>query len=87
MKGNSVTYKADGYPDFSSYSKMTVEVPGMNGNYNHDAAAQAGLTQTPPGYVWHHVEDGTTMRLIPQDVHNTFPHTGGASGLKNGTLP
>ncbi len=62
----------------------------MNGNYSHDSALankQAGLSSTPDGYVWHHVEDGKTMQLIPKNIHNKFPHTGGASGLKNGTLP
>ena len=62
----------------------------MNGNYSHDSALankQAGLSSTPDGYVWHHVEDGKTMQLIPKNIHNKFPHLGGASGLKNGTLP
>ncbi|MCX8745754.1 HNH endonuclease [Snodgrassella sp. B3882] len=89
-KGNTVKYNVGGYPDFSPYSKKDVEVPGMNGNYSHDSALankQAGLSSTPDGYVWHHVEDGKTMQLIPKNIHNKFPHTGGASGLKNGTLP
>lgn len=90
IKGNSVTYNADGYPDFSPYSKKTIQVENMNGKYAHDSAlanAKANLNQTPEGYVWHHVEDGKTMQLIPQEIHNNFPHTGDASGLRNGTLP
>lgn len=51
----------------------------MNGNYSHDSALA--------NYVWHRVEDGKTMQLIPKNIHNKFPHTGVASGLKNGTLP
>ena len=33
----------------------------------------------PPGYTWHHKEDGVTMELIPADVHAAAKHTGGAS--------
>ena len=43
-----------------------------------------GLKGTPDGYVWHHVEDGKTMQLIPKDIHDAFPHTGGASIIRNG---
>lgn len=72
--------------------KMTQadDVAGMTGVYSHDEAlanAKVGIKSTPEGYVWHHVEDGKTMQLIPQDIHQHFPHTGGASGLRNGTLP
>jgi filamentous hemagglutinin len=38
-----------------------------------------GITETPGDWVWHHVEDGTTMELIPNDVHRAVRHTGGAS--------
>ena len=91
LDGNTVLYNSNGYPDFSPY-KMTQanDVAGMTGVYSHDAAlanAKVGLKSTPEGYVWHHVEDGKTMQLIPQDIHQHFPHTGGASGLRNGTLP
>lgn len=91
VNGNTVKYNADGYPDFEDYKIDKIEdLKGMNGNYTHDEAlanAKAQYSSTPEGYVWHHVEDGTTMILIPKDVHRNFPHTGGASGLRNGTLP
>lgn len=91
LDGNSVTYNPDGYPDFSEYSIETIDnVPGMNGKYGHDSGLAneiAGFDSTPDDYVWHHVENGQTMQLIPKDVHNHFPHTGGASGLRDGTLP
>ena len=91
LDGNTVLYNSNGYPDFSPY-KMTQadDVAGMTGVYSHNAAlanAKVGFKSTPEGYVWHHVEDGKTMQLIPQDIHQHFPHTGGASGLRNGTLP
>lgn len=31
---------------------------------------------------WHHHEDMTTMQLVPKDINNLVPHTGGASGVK-----
>ncbi len=47
------------------------------------ANAMVGLTQTPTGLVWHHVEDGLIMMLLPKEVHST-PHTGGAAVIRNG---
>ena len=43
-----------------------------------------GLSSTPDGYVWHHVEDGKTMQLVPQDIHSQVGHTGGAAVIRNG---
>ncbi len=36
------------------------------------------------GFVWHHMEDGKTMLLVPKDLHEAFPHTGGVSVKKMG---
>jgi len=47
------------------------------------ANAAAGLESTPKDYTWHHVEDGKTMQLVPTDIHDTFPHIGGASVIRN----
>jgi hypothetical protein len=44
-----------------------------------------GLDETPDGYVWHHVEDGRTMQLIPASIH-AARHTGGAAVIKNGGI-
>jgi filamentous hemagglutinin len=44
----------------------------------------AGLIETPEGYVWHHVEDTTTMQLVPQDIHQAVRHTGGAAIITGG---
>lgn len=37
----------------------------------------------PPGYTWHHKEDGTTMELVPSALHNNVPHSGGVSVSKD----
>jgi hypothetical protein len=36
-------------------------------------------TTSPPGYTWHHGNDGTTMYLVDRDVHGFFKHFGGIS--------
>ncbi|MRR52684.1 MAG: HNH endonuclease [Rhodocyclaceae bacterium] len=37
----------------------------------------------PDGWTWHHKEDGTTMELIPTDLHSNVPHSGGVSVAKD----
>jgi len=32
--------------------------------------------------VWHHVEDGKTMLLIPKDIHKAAAHTGGIAVIR-----
>jgi uncharacterized membrane protein YgcG len=84
--GNAVTYNNSGYPDFSPYAEAEVKVDGLKGTIPPDdklANQAAGLSSTPEGYTWHHVEDGETMQLVPTDIHSTFPHTGGASMIRN----
>jgi len=41
-----------------------------------------GLKHTPAGMVWHHVEDGKTMLLIPKDIHKAAAHTGGIAVIR-----
>jgi len=84
-QGRGVTYNKDGYPDFSPYAEAEVKIDGLKGTMPPDdnlANQAVGLDETPDGYTWHHVEDGQTMQLVPSDIHNNFPHTGGASKLK-----
>lgn len=101
-EGVEFTKASDGklYPRFEKYAKATAkfDMPtrdaalnhtGLSGNYHWDAKlanAQCGYTNTPSGYVWHHVEDMQTMILVPQDIHSVakggMAHTGGASLIK-----
>jgi len=84
---SGVKFNAKGFPDFSQTAKAQVMINGLTENYAKDAvmANQAiGLTKTPSGYVWHHVEDGSTMQLIPQIVHNKVRHTGGDAVIRHG---
>ncbi|QQZ59708.1 HNH endonuclease [Paenibacillus sonchi] len=49
---------------------------GLSKNSNPPIPA---LDEPPKGYVWHHVEDGETMILIDERVHQEFTHSGGIS--------
>jgi len=44
------------------------------------------LKRKPEGYIWHHVEDGKTMQLVPEKLHRKIPHTGGAALLRAGAV-
>jgi hypothetical protein len=48
-------------------------------------AAQLGTDKfkRPKGWTWHHTEDGTTMQLVPSNLHNNVPHSGGVSLAKD----
>jgi hypothetical protein len=82
--GKPIEFK-DGYPDFSPYASHRVEIE-MTGDNSIDFPAAnkaAGLSGTPKDWTWHHKEDGVTMELIPSDLNNNIPHTGGASIVKD----
>lgn len=100
--GVEFTKAANGkqYPRFEKWAIATAkfDIPsvknlnnktGLSGVYAWDAKlanAQCGFSQTPAGYVWHHVEDMKTMILIPQDLHSVafggMWHYGGASLIR-----
>jgi hypothetical protein len=44
---------------------------------NAAANAAAGLLETPDGFTWHHHQDGTTMMLVPNNIHRRITHSGG----------
>ncbi len=82
---SGVQFTDQGFPDFSPYSQVEVELDGLTGNYGPDsrlANEAAGLDSTPDGYVWHHVEDGRSLQLIPQDIHQAVRHTGGSAVIR-----
>jgi hypothetical protein len=76
-----IPFNAHGFPDFSSVAKETVKIvyTGTREGDYEAANLAAGLEETPEGYTWHHVEDGTTMQLVPTDIHTATGHTGGFS--------
>ena len=83
--GEGIRFSKYGFPDFSEHAIKTTKVQGLTGKYAKDAKlanAKVGLKSTPKGYTWHHVEDGRTMQLIPQRLHNAVRHTGGCAVIK-----
>jgi hypothetical protein len=86
-------FKSTGYPDFEPYAmtlpngRKTVRIE-LTGSMRRDfalAREAAGLERTPKGYVWHHVEDGSTMMLVPEDLHTAVSHTGGRATYRDQT--
>ncbi|MGK3979631.1 RHS repeat-associated core domain-containing protein [Sorangium sp. So ce118] len=76
-----VPFDSAGYPDFRAAGVVRTEVkitPTGSRPGDFRAANQAaGLSRTPEGYTWHHHQDGTTMQLVPSDIHRMTGHTGG----------
>lgn len=91
---DGVYFDEFGYPRFEPYivdnASVTVDIGVLNGNYSHDvniANQLMGYSDTPAECVWHHVEDGQTLILLPQDLHSPrfggMVHNGGASLIQN----
>jgi hypothetical protein len=90
---NGVPFKELGFPDFSQYTysengvRAEVQIAmqgnreyGPNGDFanaNEAAGFARSRSGTPEGYTWHHVEDRTTMQLVPFDLHFNVGHYGG----------
>jgi hypothetical protein len=86
---NGVRFTRDGYPVFTPYAERRVVIEGRKGNRDADvdnANAAIGRSTTPSGYIWHHVEDGRTMELVPKTLHETVRHTGGVPAAKNDNI-
>lgn len=89
---DGVPFTADGFPDFSRYSRGDITSSRLTGDYTVDAkianaayrseAFPNGLLEVPRGWVWHHVEDARTMQLVPEDIHYAVRHTGGVAAMK-----
>ncbi|MGH6613466.1 HNH endonuclease [Sphingomonas sp.] len=89
--GVKVNYNSRGYPDFKPHAVDQTKLPGGFQNRPDDfraANTQTGRSQygskSPPNQTWHHHEDGTTMQLVPRDIHNQFTHAGGIAGTHGG---
>jgi hypothetical protein len=80
-----VPFDANGFPDFSEWAAIQVEIKPTGIRYLDEQAAnrEAGLGGTPKGWTWHHHQNGTTMQLIPRSIHAKTGHTGGFSLWQN----
>ena len=78
-----VPFDEHGFPDFRAAGVVEREVQitytGTRGGDYRAANQAAGLVDAPKGMVWHHHQDGTTMQLVPEGVHQRTGHTGGYS--------
>jgi hypothetical protein len=77
-----IPFDNNGYPDFSSVVKKEVQINQTGSRAGDSASANkaAGYPETPEGHVWHHHQDGTTMQLVPEQIHVQTGHTGGFNG-------
>lgn len=76
-----IPFNKYGFPDFSSVAIKTVKIVVKNSRSDRLAAnKQSGISKEPRGYIWHHHEDGTTLQLVPKDIHGKTGHSGGAAG-------
>ena len=79
-----IPFKKTGFPDFSGVAIREVKIKQTGVRHIDNAAANnaAGFSSPPKGYTWHHVDDGTTMQLVPTNIHGLTGHTGGVATTK-----
>lgn len=86
-RGKGLRFKETGYPDFLPVAKelpngqkvIKIEYQGSR-KADFDLANALCKWDAPPvGYMWHHLEDGTSLMLVPQDLHDLVRHTGGVA--------
>ena len=92
-----IKYK-DGEPDFSEVCEAEVEIDDFSDNRSDNfdkadiaLAKQRGCTpeeiakwRKENGYTWHECKDMKTMQLVPREIHNNLPHSGGISEKRRG---
>ena len=85
-----VRFNKFGYPDFSQYTRQTITSTKLNGSIADMGTANNIMRQRipkwkqPPGFTWHHHQDGKTMQLVPTELQELVRHSGGASRLRMG---
>lgn len=62
-----------------SKADVKIEFTGSRALDVKAANEAAGFKATPEDYTWHHHQDGTTMQLVPREIHRLTGHTGGFS--------
>ncbi|SUO97887.1 HNH endonuclease [Suttonella ornithocola] len=86
----------EGDPDFSPVVKERVEIDNFTTDRSKNfaqadekLAEKLGITprevkemRQKEGYTWHECKDCKTMELVPKEIHNNIPHTGGISEAK-----
>jgi hypothetical protein len=95
---DGVQYNAQGYPNLMPFavvlpngrrSVRLTEGLSADRDANMRAANRRafGRSTLPPEmrgkFTWHEHEDGRTMILMPTEVHDAVPHTGGVAGARD----
>ena len=91
-----INFTADGVPDFAgtpylypvTEGQSNIVTINMTGSYSADvdaANAVGGFSETPSGYLWHHlsyepITGEGTLQLVNREAHfATYPHSGGVA--------
>lgn len=80
-----IDYDREGFPIFDPWVIAEVDIRMRGSAADFDAAERAfnpewkrGMPRIGEDYlVWHHLQDGRTMQLIPRDLNENIRHTGG----------
>ena len=88
---DGVRFDEYGFPDFGPYATHTVKLEKFSPGKHSIDGAKADIEVRkiypnyvrPDGYTWHHHQDGSTMQLVPQSLHDTFKHTSGMAITKH----
>jgi hypothetical protein len=51
--------------------------PSLKMQFTPEQLADIEIGKTPTGYVWNHSEEEGVLQLVPKEVHDNVPHTGG----------
>lgn len=97
-RAKGVKFTDEGFPDFEPHAMVlpngskTVPIKLTGSRGADEAAANAAMrkidptwTKTPAHHIWHHLEDGKTMMLVPTKLHDAVRHSGGVSRFKQDT--
>ncbi|MGE0789729.1 MAG: RHS repeat-associated core domain-containing protein [Sandaracinaceae bacterium] len=74
-----VRHTRDRGRDFRAADRLLASDRGWYRDNGTPDRARAAAYRDEHGLTWHHHEDGRTMQLVPQDLHNNVPHQGGVS--------
>jgi hypothetical protein len=78
---DGVRFTRDGYPNFGPYAIKTITFKKGFKDRAGDIAFANRMFDPPPGYTWHHHQDGRRLQLIPTDLHEAIRHAGGIANL------
>ena len=84
-----VPFTGTGHPDFARYAikKVNIDVTGNNTVDFRSADKAAGFSRQnprPESTTWHHHEDGQSMILLKETLHDSIRHTGGGAKVRGG---